>query len=416
MYLIKNKMLCDSDGNFLTTINEEILLTAETAEDYLSVEELESLCRQATIFPLFKLVLLNQDETPREDITELIADNSLSYSHDYQSGQCRSVSVTLFNTDGSWNPNPVSGRNWSGTKFGFYMGIIRENTAFWFPSGVYYLSNPTLSMNEQTVAMELVDKFAMIDGTLGGTTEADYKISVGDYVCDSIGSLLRLDMGNGDIFDEKPFLYPQKYETEKTPYTLEKNPESNFGEIITELSEMLSCEIAYNEEGCLEMNSSDELTAVEEKPVVFHITDEDIEASGCSISIDYTKITNKVTVVGANLNGYIFDYTAVNNNPSSPSSIQFTPPNFKYISDSNITSDELCRERAEYELQKESFLSLSTSVPLVVWLPFLKAGDLIMWTSESFGFKGAKFLISSVNVSGDGSVSLSIANIKELPF
>lgn len=416
MYLIKNKMLCDSEGKILTTVDDEIILTADIIEDYITAEDLDKAVHSPLSLPLFKLLLLNTDETVREDITEEITSDGFSYSNDFKSGQCRSVSVTLFNENGKWNPNPVNGRNWSGTKFKLYMGIIYNNIVFWFPKGVYYLSNPSLSMSEKTVSMELVDKFAMLDGTLGGTTETDYKISVGDLICDSIDSLLRLDMGNGDIFDEKPFLYPKKYEKEKTPYTITKNPESNHGEIITELCEMLSCEIYYNEEGYLEMNGSDELLEVEKKPVILHITDEDIETSGCNISIDYTKVINKVTVVGANVNGYIFDYTAINNNPASPSSIQFTPPNFKYISDSNIASDDLCRERAEYELQKESFLSLSTSIPLIIWVPFVKAGDLIMWTSESFGFKAVLFLINSVSVSGDGSVSLSIANIKELPF
>lgn len=416
MYLIKNKILYDSEGNALTTILNEIILTSDLIEDYITKESLDILVHSSYIVPLFKLLLLNPDETPREDITEYIVDDSLSYSHDFKSGQNRSVSVSILNKDGSWFPNPVNGKNWSGTKFQLYTGMVYKDIVFWFPSGIYYLSNPSLNMSEKVVSMQLIDKFAMLDGTIGGTTETEYKISVGDNVCDSIASLLKLDIGNGDIFDSKPFLYPMKHRNEKTPYTLDKNPESNFGEIILELSEMLSCETAYNEKGYLEMQDSDELLAIEDKPVILHITDEDIEMSGCNISIDYTKIINKVTVVGANVNGYIFDYTAVNDNPASPSSIMFTPPNFKYISDSNINSDDLCKERAEYELQKESFLNLSTSIPLVIWAPFIKAGDLIMWTSEEFGFKGVKFLVNSVNISGDGSISISIANIKELPF
>lgn len=416
MYLIKNKQLCDSEGNILLTLDDEIILTADIIEDYLTKEDLDVAVHSTHLIPLFKLFLLNPDETPREDITEHIVNDDLSYSHEYKSGQCRSSSVTLENGDGAWFPSPVKGKNWSGVKLMLYTGIIFKNIVFWFPSGLYYLSNPSINMGDDTVSLKLVDKFAMLDGNLGGTTETDYKINVGDNVCDSIASLLKLDMGNGDIFDLKPFLYPSKFVDEKTPYTLEKSPESNLGEIILELSEMLSCETAYNADGYLEMNSSDELMQIDAKPVILHITDEDIELSGLTMDVDYTKIINKVTVVGSNINGKIFDYTAINDNPASPSSIQFTPPNFMYIADDNIYSDELCQERAEYELQKFSFLGLSISMPLRIWAPFIKSGDLIMWTSAKYGFKGVKFLVNSINISGDGKINLSITNTKELPF
>lgn len=416
MYLIKNKMLCDSSGNILLTINDEILLTEDLIEDYLTKEDIDTVIHSPYIIPLFKLLLLNPDETIKEDITERIINENISYSSEYKSGQCRSISVTIDNSDGVWLPNPVSGRNWNGTKFQLYKGIIFRDIVFWFPSGIYYLSNPTISMNDDIVSLELVDKFAMLDGTLGGVTETDYKINVNDNVCDSISSLLILDIGNGEKFDKKPFLYPTKYTEEKTPYTIEENPESNIGEIMLELAEMLSCELAYNVGGYLEMTSADELTQIDEKPVILHITDEDIDVNGVNINIDYTKVINKVTVVGANINGAIFDYTAENKNPASPSNIYFNPINFKYISDDNIPSEELCKERAEYELQKYSFLGLSTTIPLNIWVPFIEAGDLIMWTSEKYGFKAVKFLVNSVNVSGNGNINLSITNTKELPF
>lgn len=416
MYLVKNKALCDLEGNILQTIENEIILTEDIIEDYITKEDLDIAMHSYYNIPLFKLLLLNPDETIKEDITSYIVEENISYSDEYKSGQRRSISVDVANYDGAWFPNPVKGKNWSGIKFQLYVGILYKGVVFWFPSGIYYISNPTINMSEDSASFELVDKFAMLDGSLGGTTESEYKINVNDNVCDSIASLLKLDIGNGDIFDVKKFLFPSKYVTEKTPYTLEKNPESNIGEIILELAEMLSCEIAYNKGGYLEMISSDELSKIDEKPVMLHITDEDIELSGVSINIDYTKIINKVTVVGSNINGNIFDYTAVNDNPASPSSIYFTPPNFKYISDDNIYSDELCKERAEYELQKSSFLGLSISVPLNIWAPFLEAGNLITWTSDKYNFKAIKFLVNSVNICGDGKITLSITNTKELPF
>lgn len=421
MYFIKNKKLIDSDGKVMLSVNDEIILTQDLIEDYFSDEVMKSALHSPYIIPLFKLILLNQDETEWEDVTHYIVNNGISYSHEYKSGQCRSVSTTFFNSDDSWLPNPVKGKNWSGTKFQLYMGMVYKNVVFWFPSGIYYLSNPTLNMNDDTASFELVDKFAMLDGSLGGTTETDYTINVNDLICDSISSLLKLDMRNtgdstDDVFDIKPFLYPSSLSSEKTPYTLKKNPQSNIGEIIQELTQMLSCEIAYNESGYLEMVTSDELLQIDEKPIMLTITDKDIDISGVSITMDYTKIINKVTVVGANINGYLFDYTAINKNPSSPSNIYFTPPNFTYITDDNIYSDALCKERAEYELQKASFLGLSITIPLRIWCPFLKAGNLIVWNSERFNFKFVKFLINSVKISGDGDITLSITNTKELPF
>ena len=137
MYFIKNKKLIDSDGKVMLSVNDEVILTQDLIEDYFSDEVMKSALHSPYIIPLFKLILLNQDETEWEDVTHYIVDNGISYSHEYKSGQCRSVSTTFFNSDDSWLPNPVKGKNWSGTKFQLYMGMVYKNVVFWFPSGIY---------------------------------------------------------------------------------------------------------------------------------------------------------------------------------------------------------------------------------------------------------------------------------------
>ena len=75
-----------------------------TWQNYPSVARVENLLETYTVYPRFRIFLLNPDETikmqiPNEDIIL-----GGSYNENYQSGQRRSLSFTLLNEEGEYTP------------------------------------------------------------------------------------------------------------------------------------------------------------------------------------------------------------------------------------------------------------------------------------------------------------------------
>ena len=88
------------------------------------------------------------------------------------------------------------------------------------------------------------------------------------------------------------------------------------------------------------------------------------------------------------------------------------------INDSNITTDQLAEERAEYELRKK-IISESTLSSSVMFNPLLSVNNIVTYTDEEdFDMKRERFLIQSIsfNLGYDGLMSLSVSNINNLPF
>ena len=67
--------------------------------------------------------------------------------------------------------------------------------------GIYVLKNPTYDDENRTVALELHDKYCLLDGSVGGKTMNTYKINVGTTVEDAIVNTLKEDRGDGVSID-----------------------------------------------------------------------------------------------------------------------------------------------------------------------------------------------------------------------
>ena len=84
----------------------------------VSIDFVKAQLNQSVLKPRFRIHWLNEDETvkmilPEEDII------SGYYNENYQNGQRRSLSITLFNEDGRYKPS-INGI-WANVKFSFEM-------------------------------------------------------------------------------------------------------------------------------------------------------------------------------------------------------------------------------------------------------------------------------------------------------
>ena len=144
----------------------------------ISNENLIKLINRPFVKPRFRISVLNPDETvnyviPSTDIPE----NGISYTEEYQNGSRRSITLELINKDGKYTPS-INGI-WLSTKFRFDIGLVTKDNILWFPRGIYIMGDVTLNHNDSdnTVSIQLKDKFAMFEGKMG-TLEEAYEIEL----------------------------------------------------------------------------------------------------------------------------------------------------------------------------------------------------------------------------------------------
>lgn len=373
------------------------------------------------IKPKFRLYLLSEDEQPIKEIISDIIDGSGSLSINYQQGQRRSLNFSLENIDGRYLPKE-SGNIWINTKFRLDLGIEdKDGFVYWQENGIFVVSDPTATHqgSDKKITFQCYDKFSLLDGTLGGTIDGVYTIPANTNIYNAIYSILRLSNGknNGVIDSKEPKLDP-KYKGVQTPYTITKNANGTLGEILIELANMIACDIYYDEYGSLVIWSGIEDIANVRKPVLWSYSESELEYLDNTTTYNFAGVKNRITVVGANVNGgMIYSAIAENNNPLSPTRISRIGANNAYIEDANIYSNKLAKDRAEYELNKISILKLTVTINST-YMIHLDVNNCINITDNYFGFLDDRFVIQSINIpiGIDSKINIKCSNVGSLPY
>lgn len=390
-------------------------------QNYPSVSKIENVLQMTTIYPRFRIFLLNPDETIKMEIPPEDIQIGGSYSENYQSGQRRSLSFTLINEDGKYTPGINS--LWIGSKFSLEVGMAVPDSeieeVLWFSKGVYVLQNASPSRDSQnkTVSVELADKFNIFEGKSGVIPYA-YDVPIGSSIEDIFEDILNYNNGDGYPLDPKPMIYHSSFKGKTTPQTISEQAGATWGSVMLKLAEMLSAEIFYNSEGQLTIVPKSEVINDGDKPVLYNFVDINGDFISNSLNFAMSEVVNRVVVIGANVNGGACQAIAVNGDPSSPLCYQrigYRTGNI--INDSNIVSDILAQERADYELRKVLILKTSMSNS-IYFNPLLTVNNLITVSDDVFGLRRERFLLQSLSFSLDysGTMSISSTNIKNLPF
>ena len=153
---------------YFTTIEGQSI---PSQQHKVSLIEMEKILRYPLAQRTFRLFLLHENETIKQDITPyVLIDGSLDKT--YQQGQTRSMSINLINSNNIWNPSPIRGHLFANSKFKLQMGVILQDKVYWVDEGIFVCQDPELDNADanKTVSVELFDKFALLDGTIMGTT------------------------------------------------------------------------------------------------------------------------------------------------------------------------------------------------------------------------------------------------------
>lgn len=368
----------------------------------------------------FRICLLNPDETvnrviPNEDIVL----DSGSYSENYQSGQRRSLSFELMNNDGKYTPsiNTI----WANSRFSLEAGVhfVADRITVWFKKGIYVVTSvsPKVDKDNRVVSVETGDKFVVLTGKSGNidnTVEIDYNMDIKQLISEILG----LNNKAGSVLDALPFIYHSSFEGRKTPLKLSASTGQNWGSVLLQLGEILSAEVFYDCAGHLNFVPYEEISSDSSKGALWHFNDTDGDYSSMSFNFDMNELVNHIVVVGANINGHVCRGEALNTNPASPICVSRIGDRVgEVINDSNITTDFIAQERADYELRQH--LVIETSVPLdVAFNPFLSVNNVITISDSFFGLSQERFLLKSISfpISFSPTVSLQASNIRNLNF
>jgi hypothetical protein len=286
-----------------------------------------------------------------------------------------------------------------------------DDAECFFPQGVFIINDPVNSIKpgDNKLQIQGVDKFALLDGTLGGESDHIYIVEVGSTIGDIIRDLLHSDDEDIQmiIYDPIEPLIDVELDSVVTAYTIEKDEGTPLGEILIELADMVSANIYYNENGQLvfeqDMNDAS-------KGSLYDFDEDTHVYIDLSNKFPYSKVYNAVHVIGMNDNGYIYDAIVNNTNAESPTSIQNVGfKRVKMVTDTNIYTDELALERARYELkQVTAVLNEQTLTAMPIY--HLDVDKVITITSTEAELNHERYLIDSITLplSTSGKMSLNV--------
>lgn len=365
---------------------------------------------------VFRLYVLFDDETINYEIPSEDIKLGGNYSENYQNGQRRTLSFSLYNDSGKYNPDinvfPV------GTKIRFDMGAqLFDNSTLWFTKGVFVINNitPSNTPSGREVAVSCGDKFSLFEGLLG-KLPSSYEIPTNTDIQEVLQSLLVTDPGNGVILDPKPLIYHSSFSGKRTQCSISKSAGDTVASLISELALQLSAEYFYNSVGNLVLIPQSEVIDDFNKPLLYVFEDEDL--SQLSFSLAYTSIVNRVIVVGTSSSGGVYEAVAVNDNTESPYCYQrIGYRTGDIIRESGITTKQLAQERADYELRSQVILKTSSTAN-ILFNPLLEVNNLIGVSDRFFELIKERFLLQSISCSLDFSnqMSITFSNLNNLPF
>lgn len=396
-------------------------LSVQSGEFYLDANvnmyEIRNAINSSTFAPRYRIFILNEDESIKEEIPMKDIMSGGSFSENYQNGQRRSLSFTLINDDKKYMPNVD--KIWVNTKFLLENGLeLADGRTVWVKNGIFVIDtlDPEETAEQKTMAIQTSDKFKILEGAKG-TLEAAVEIDVGSEIIDVIQTLLMDGGGDAYPLDPKPPIFHSSFRGKTVQSKISKEIGAKKSEIIQELATQLSAEYFYNANGNLTFVPINSVSLDIEKPIIYDYYAEDGDFSNLGFNLDISSIINRVVVIGGNINNVPYQAIAVNDDASSPLSCKRIGYRTSNISDSNITSRLLAEERAEYELRALTILK-TTSSTNVSFNPLLSVNNVIAITDEHFDLYSAKFLLQGIsyNLDYSGQMSITISNIDNLAF
>ena len=297
-------------------------------------------------------------------------------------GMRRQASVTLSNLDNAFefSVNHI----WYGTELRLSEGVILpDGTEYLIPQGIFEIDQPNerFSPRGNTVTWRLVDKWSMLDGSLGGNLEGAYSVSEGTNLFAAMASILKLgryDMANDSPTPLDPLApiftsyYNGKTQTltdgttvnlTDAPHDFLSSDNGTLADVLLGLAEMLAAWIGYNAAGRLVVDPSQDDIADLSKPVLWDFTTDEKQLVNVQYTVNKSEVFNDLIVVGDTDDvGATARGRVQNRDISSPTCISRIGMKTKRLHMQNYYSDQACVDYAEWKLKRFAVLQKSVDI------------------------------------------------------
>lgn len=357
-------------------------------QDYLNAlkNPYQKLCRLRFLQPdgSTAFILDGNPKNPRS--AAFISDGSITAS--WQNGRRRNATVTLSNIDGEfdYNVNQV----WYGTEIALDEGLILPNgEEYYIQQGVFLVDSPTetINPNKRTATYNLVDKSAMLDGTLFGNLEGTYQVLEGTNIFQPIKAILELDRGNGYCIDRVNPIFTSYFngKTQTLPDGTTANltdapydiviENGTYWDVIVGCAAIVNAWVGYDETGALRLDPSQDDILDIDKPVLWDF--DDATMLGRTYTTKNEDVFNDFIVIGERLdNNYQPTGRAQNLDFKSDTNIQTIGRKTKRVEKAGFASDTQCQDYAQWMLKRTSVLhhAITISCPQIF---HIRGNDLI---------------------------------------
>lgn len=409
----------------MATRFEQYLSALKT--DFTKIARLEFLNPNGTV----AFVLDNNYKNNRSGA--FIQDGSLSVN--LQNGTRRAASVLLSNTNGEYDFNVNN--LWFGTTVRLQMGLLLpDGTEYLIPQGVFYIKDPEESFlpSQRTIRLELVDKWAMLDGTLGGNLDGIYEVPVNSNIFEAIDGLLKDAQGNGYVFDSTPAIYTSYYNNMtqtlpdgtiaslvESPYTARFD---SFGEtyadVILELNSMVAGWIGYDATGALRLDPSQDDILDITKPILWTFNPNEKQFLGATYSIRNSEVKNEIIRVGQALDGGYSQVgaKAQNLDPTSDTNINIIGRKVDRKEQSNYYTNDICASLAEFELKRNTILKKSVTIMSTQMFHLSENNLVVIRRIDKKGKPFERHLINgyTIPLNQTGEMTINATSVSDFPI
>lgn len=363
-----------------------------------------------------KIEILTEDEKVITEIgSETIIDSD-NYDCEYNQGTQAKLSFSVPNI----SPLYTGGESswfWYTRKIKYWKGILNpaNGNTYWFSKGIFIITNITVDVN--TVNISCIDKFGALTSEYGSTMlDKSMKIETESTIEGFITAALALPKGNGQPLDCQKPIIDYSIKNVLSGEELEVAAGTYVGDILLEFANTLKSRVYYDRDGRLRVCEGHLDYAYENKAVVWTFYDKSVaNVISASLSYDFPKAKNVVTVWGEDFEGLQYTSTAENRNAKSALSIDkvgyrtgATKENLYGYNQENVDAF------AQMYLQMQTIMGTSVTVECPM-LPHIEVEQCVSVSYESLGLIDKKFLVSGVTYSGD-TMSISLVNLDNLPW
>lgn len=354
-----------------------------------------------------------------------------------QNGIRRQASITLSNLEGDYDFSV--NKIWFGMQVRLSEGLILpDGTEYYIPQGVFEIQQP----NEQfkpggnSVTFRLVDKWANLDGSLGGNLESVYSVQAGTNILQAIASLLRLgrfDMENNsrNPIDPLPPLLTSYYNDKtqtltdgtevslvEAPYDYMSDEDGTLADVILGLSEMLAAWVGYNQVGRLVVDPSQDDIEDLTKPVLWDFTTSEKNLLHVEYEVRSSELFNDMIVVGETSDtGYTPRARAQNRDISSDTCISRIGMKTKRLHAENYYSDDICQSRAVWELKRAAVLPKTVNIECTQMFHIVENGIVTVRRDDKPGAPVERHVVQGFTrpIGQTGTMTINAISVMDYP-